>query len=142
MATYFITGASRGIGLELTRQLLQLPLSEVSKVFAATRSELSGELQTIISNNSERATHIVAAVDDTASVQRAAEEVNEKLGGRGLDVLVNNAGAISSHPGGPQTVPPEDLAEVFNVNVLGVQRVTAAFLPLLEKGTQKKVINM
>ncbi len=39
-------------------------------------------------------------------------------------------------------MPPELLADVFNVNVIGAQRMIAAFLPLLEKGEQKKVVNM
>ena len=38
--------------------------------------------------------------------------------------------------------PRENLAESFTINVLGVHWVTRAFLPLLQKGTQKKVVNM
>jgi NAD(P)-dependent dehydrogenase (short-subunit alcohol dehydrogenase family) len=142
MATYLITGTSRGIGLELTKQLLELPATQVGKVFAVTRSALSGPLQSLISSNPDRAIHIVAFVDDTASVQRAAREVKEKLGAQGLDVLVNNAGLLIPNRGGTKAVTPEHLARQFDVNVIGVQRVTSAFLPLLEAGNQKKVINV
>lgn len=142
MATYLITGTSRGIGLELTKQLLELPATQVGKVFAVTRSALSGPLQSLISSNPDRAIHIVASVDDTASVQRAAGEVKEKLGAQGLDVLVNNAGLLIPNRGGTKAVTPEHLARQFDVNVIGVQRVTSAFLPLLEAGNQKKVINV
>jgi NAD(P)-dependent dehydrogenase (short-subunit alcohol dehydrogenase family) len=121
MATYLITGTSRGIGLELTKQLLELPATQVGKVFAVTRSALSGPLQSLISSNPDRAIHIVASVDDTASVQRAAGEVKEKLGAQGLDVLVNNAGLLIPNRGGTKAVTPEHLARQFDVNVIGVQ---------------------
>ena len=142
MATYLITGASRGIGFELTKQLLELPVSQVSKVFATTRGNLSDPLRSLICSNPGRAIHVTAAVNDTASVERAAREVKKKLGAQGLDVLINNAAISSSNPGGIKTLTPEELARVFDVNVMGVQRVTTAFLPLLEAGHEKKVINM
>lgn len=142
MATYLITGTSRGIGLELTKQLLELPVTQVGKVFAVTRGPLSGPLQSLISSNPDRAIHIVASVDDSASVQRAASEVKEKLGAQGLDVLVNNAGLLIPNLDGTKAITPEDMARQFDINVIGVQRVTSAFLPLLEAGNQKKVINV
>lgn len=90
MATFLITGASRGVGLELTRQLLSLPASQVGRVFAATRSEPPTALRELL-KTSDRAVHVFASVDDTESVQKAAKDVGAELGGSGLDVLVNNA---------------------------------------------------
>ena len=142
MASYLITGVSRGVGLELTKQLLELPASLVGKLFAVTRGSPSAPLQDLLTKNPDRAIHITAAIDDTASVQKAAEDVKARLGTKGLDVLVNNAGISAFSPGGIRTVPPEQLADQFNVNVIGAQRVIMAFLPLLEAGNQKKVINM
>ena len=142
MASYAITGASRGIGFELTKQLLNLPSSQVSKVFAITRSDPPASMRDLISKNPDRAIPIIASMDDTESVQKAAKEVGSKLGGQGLDVLVNNAGMIAFAPGGTKTVTPEQMAHVFDVNVVGPQRMIAAFLPLLEAGQQKKVINV
>ena len=141
MASYLITGASRGLGLELTKQLLDLPLSQVGKVFALSRSD-STPLDNLIKKSPDRAFHIKASVDSTESVQAAARDVTAKLGSEGLDVLVNNAGVMSSSPDGTKAIPPEQLADVFNVNVIGVHRVIAALLPLLQAGKQKKVINM
>jgi NAD(P)-dependent dehydrogenase (short-subunit alcohol dehydrogenase family) len=142
MATYLITGASRGIGLELTRQLVELPASQVGVIFAVTRSDPSTALRDLINKNPDRITNISASVDDTGSVDRAAREVEGKLAGNGLDVLVNNAGVESARTGSTRTVPPEELARLFDVNVIGVHRVISAFLPLLERGKEKKVINM
>ena len=141
MATYLITGANRGIGLEMTKQLLDLPASRVSKLFVLSRS--GGEdLQALVGKHSDRAVHVHAAVDDTASVQKAADEVKAKLGGAGLDVLINNAGTTSYSPNGVASLDPEKFLEILNVNVVGVHRVTAAFLPLLEAGKEKKVMTM
>lgn len=142
MASYLVTGASRGIGLELTKQLLELPVSQVGKVFAVTRSDSSAPLRDLVEKSPDRAVHITASVDDTESVQRAARDVKAKLGTQGLDVLVNNAGQQAFAPGGTKTAPPEQLAHLFDVNVIGPHRMIAAFLPLLETGNQKKVINV
>lgn len=142
MASYLVTGASRGIGLELVKQLLELPVSQVGKVFAVTRSELCAPSKAITTKTPDRAIHVIASVDDTESVQRAAKDVEAKLGGQGLDVLVNNAGAAAYNPGGMKTVASDLMAHQSNINVIGPQRMVAAFLPLLEAGNQKKVINV
>ena len=143
MASYAITGASRGIGLELTRQLLALPSSQVGPVFALCRGASTPALRQLLDEHPDRAVHVVASVTDAASVQQAAQEVEAQLGGAGLDVLVNNAavgGGIK--PDGMRSVPPEDIAAMLDTNLLGVHRVTTAFLPLLERGAQKKIINV
>ncbi|KAL9611165.1 MAG: hypothetical protein Q9167_004187 [Letrouitia subvulpina] len=142
MASYLVTGASRGIGLELTKQLLQLPASQVGKVFALTRSEPPAPLQDLLNELPDRLVHIVASVDDSDSVQRAARDVEANLKSRGLDVLINNAAIQSFSPGGTKTATPEQLAHAFDVNVIGPQRMISAFLPLLDAGRQKKVINV
>ena len=142
MASYVVSGASRGIGLELTKQLLALPSSQVGTLFALTRSDPSSPLCELLSKNADRAVSVHASVDDTASVQKAAEEIKSKLDGKGLDVLVNNAGIQHITPGGTRVVAPEHMAEMLNTNLIGVHRMIAAFLPLLEAGTQKKIINM
>lgn len=142
MANYLITGASRGIGLELTKQLLELPDSQVDKLFAITRGDPSPPLRDLLSRNPDRAVHILASVDDTESVQKAARDVQATLGTRGLDVLVNNAGVQAYCTAGTRSVPPEQMAHLFDVNVIGPQRMIAAFLPLLEAGKLKKVINV
>lgn len=145
MATYFITGTNRGIGLELTKQLLDLPADQVSLVFANTRSEPSTALASLIASSSGRSKHILATVDNTASVEEAARQVAEQLGpGKGLDVLVNNAGISGEWywEKGIEACPPDELSSVLETNVVGPHRVIRAFLPLLQKGGQKKIINM
>jgi NAD(P)-dependent dehydrogenase (short-subunit alcohol dehydrogenase family) len=142
MATYLITGASRGIGLELTKQLLELPASQVSKVFAVARNIESDAIKQLEQKYSDRLYPVSASVDNTASVQKAAEFVKTKLDGQSLDVLINNAGIGGETTGSIKDMELDQLTQIFNVNVVGVQRVTAAFFPLLERGSQKKVINV
>lgn len=142
MATYLITGASRGIGLELTKQLLDLPASQVSKVFAIARNTETDAIKQLEQKYADRLYPVSASVDTTASVQKAVEVVKAKLNGQSLDVLVNNAGITGLTNGSIKDMELDQLTQILDVNVVGVQRVTAAFFPLLEHGSQKKVINM
>lgn len=142
MANYLITGASGGLGCELVKQLLASPAAQVANVFALSRSDLSGPLKDVLAQHPDRGRHVKVSIESDASVQKAAEEVAAQLGPEGLDVLVNNAGTARVNPGGTRTMPADQLAELMNVNVLGAHRVIQTFLPLLERGKQKKVISM
>jgi NAD(P)-dependent dehydrogenase (short-subunit alcohol dehydrogenase family) len=143
MATYLITGTAKGLGLELTKQLAELPQSQVAKIFAITRSPPTPALSDLIRRNNGRVVNVIASVDNTESIQKAAQEVKGYLGSNGLDVLVNNA-AIQHHtPNNKmEDFTPDDLSRILNTNLVGPHRVTTAFLPLLRAGTQKKIINM
>lgn len=141
MSVYAITGASRGIGFELTRQLLELPSSQIGKIFALSRTVTDG-LKDLISRNPDRLFHAKISVDSTESVQQAAKDVKAKLDGQGLDVLINNAGVAEYTTGLAADVKPESFTYILDINVVGPQRVTTAFLPLLEQGKGKKVIQM
>lgn len=142
MSTYLITGANRGIGLELAKQLLESPASEVKTIFALSRTDSNPALNDLIKRNPDRLVNIVAAVTDEQSVEHAAKEVGSRLNGAGLDVLVNNAGVAPQGAEVMEEVQAEQMREAFDVNVVGVQFVTQAFLPLLRKGKDKKVINV
>ncbi|KAL2846855.1 hypothetical protein BJY01DRAFT_234439 [Aspergillus pseudoustus] len=138
MSAYLVTGASRGIGLELVRQLASSPPDEVRTIFAAARSSTSGPLQELLQQHPERVTFVSLDVTDEKSVKEAARHVTDTLAGRGLDVLINNAGVIT--PGSVEEM--NDLEDTFRVNVTGVHLVTRAFLPLLRNGDRKKVVNI
>jgi NADP-dependent 3-hydroxy acid dehydrogenase YdfG len=79
-------------------------------------------------------------VSDKSSIDNAVSIVDEKLDGKGLDVVVNNAGIQLFTPNGIQNM--DNLRDAFETNVEAVHNVTAAFLPLLRKSQQKKVVNM
>ncbi|GME46065.1 short chain oxidoreductase [Neofusicoccum parvum] len=138
MASYLITGSSRGIGLAVAALLASKPSSEVSKVFASARSN-TDSLREIIAEYAGRVEYVKLDVTSEESVKEAARHVEKSLDGRGLDVLINNAGIMSK---GTSVDKMEDLEKVFSINVTGVQYVSTAFLPLLRKGSLKKVINI
>lgn len=144
MSTYVITGTSKGIGLELTSQLLSQPSTQTSHIFALSRGKPTPALQDLLAAHGDRVTHITCTVDSDTSVQDAADEIGRALGGkRGVDVLVNNAGiggAASNFR--MEGYSSQRLNEMLNTNVTGVHRMTVAMLPLLRKGEGKKIVNL
>ena len=78
-------------------------------------------------------------VTNNASVDTAFKVVSAKTGGK-LDVLVNNAGLASAGIG--ETFTPEQLRDMFEVNVIGVQRMLRAALPDMRKNRSGLVINI
>jgi NAD(P)-dependent dehydrogenase (short-subunit alcohol dehydrogenase family) len=137
MTTYLITGSSRGLGLALASLFASTP--DVSKVFASARSESDG-IKNLVASSNGKVEFVELDVTSVDSMREATTQVEKCLSGKGLDVLINNAGFMHSTPNGIETM--DDLDENFKTHVTGVHYVTAAFLPLLRKGVQKKVINM
>ncbi len=119
MATIVITGANRGIGLELVRQRMT-----EHRVIAACRTP-SAELSGL-------PVRVEAGVDvtDESSVRGFAE----RLGDERVDVLVNNAGILTR-----ESVEDLDFDRVhrqLEVNALGPLRLTRALLPGMERGAK------
>ncbi|KAI1773029.1 NAD(P)-binding protein [Hypoxylon cercidicola] len=139
MASFLVTGSSRGFGLALVRRLASLPTSEVSKVFATARGD-STQLDQLAKESPGRVFFIKLDVTNEASIKQAATEVEAKLEGKGLDVLINNAGVCQYASDGVKSM--DNLGDSLTINVLGVHWVTRSFLPLLQKGTLKKVANI
>jgi NAD(P)-dependent dehydrogenase (short-subunit alcohol dehydrogenase family) len=127
MQNILVTGANRGIGLALTRRLLELG----HRVFAGVRKPDS---VTVFSDlppaQRERLILIELEVTSDESVQRAAARVSSYT--PRLDVLVNMAGV--SPPPHDARLDEVDVAvcrEVYEINVLGPLRTAKAFVPLL-----------
>ncbi|RDK45618.1 NAD(P)-binding protein [Aspergillus phoenicis ATCC 13157] len=139
MASYLITGASRGIGLAMARTLASKPANEVSVIFAAARTQ-TDDLKRLVAQSSGRIHPVSMDVESKNSIQAAVATVEHALSGKGLDVLINNAGIMPSTRGGIENM--DNLDTVFHTNVSSAHMVTSAFLPLLKNGNQKKVINI
>ena len=93
MATFLITGCSRGLGLELVTQLAASSPNEVKTVVATARNETSPALKELIEKYNGRVQIVKLDVTDQASVNEAAARVASSLDS--IDVLINNAGSIN-----------------------------------------------
>ena len=133
-----VTGANKGIGLEIARQLASQGFAVViagrdpARVEAAAKSLTDQGLDV----------HGVALdVTKAESAETAARWVDQKYGR--LDVLVNNAGIsleFSAHTK-PSQLDLAALKETYETNVFGAFAVTHAFLPLLRKSGSGRIIN-
>ena len=124
MATYLVTGANRGIGLEFCRQLKE----RGDTVIAVCRS-VPDELKDL-------GVRIEADVDITNDVSVA--NLVDKIQGLSLDVLINNAGILEKET--LENLDFESIRHQFEVNAIGTLRVTRALLSNLKNGS--KVIIM
>lgn len=127
-----IQGASRGLGLEFTRQLLDRP--DQSVVATCRDPDAASALHELASQHSGRLSIVRLDATDEASIQEAAKRVTTEHGH--LDLLVNVAGLLHI-PGklSPETalsrVDAASLQAVFGVNTFGPILVSKAFAPLL-----------
>ena len=124
MSHWLITGASRGIGLELCRQLKQR-----GHAVTAVCREASAQLRVLDC----RVLDGIEVTAETALVRLAGE-----LAGQRIDVLVNNAGILSRES--LDGLDVERLRRQFEVNALGPLRVTRALLPNLGTGSKVAII--
>nr|WSW57802.1 oxidoreductase [Streptomyces sp. NBC_00998] len=121
-----VTGASKGIGLAVTRALA----GEGARVVAAART-VSGPLTELAAGGRVRP----VAVDLTSpdGPEQAVREAVAAFGG--LDILVNNVGAVRPRLGGFLSLTDEDWAWALTINFLTAVRTTRAALPhLIERG--------
>jgi NAD(P)-dependent dehydrogenase (short-subunit alcohol dehydrogenase family) len=135
MKTALITGSTKGIGLEIARQLA----GHGFHVWLSGRSENAGKkaLRALVKTGAQ-AGFVLMNVADHDSIRRAYEIVSQEC--KRLDVLVNNAAVQPDSTMNILKVPPDVVYETVHINVLGAIFVTQAFAPLLKKGS--RVINV
>lgn len=125
MACVVVTGANRGIGLELVRQ------------FAARGDEVIAACRTASPALSDLGVDVYegADVSDAASVERFASAIS----GRSIDILLNNAGIFSRET--LDDLNWERMRKTFEVNALGPLRVTKALLRNLKDGAKVAIVS-
>ncbi|XP_036409161.1 C-factor-like isoform X2 [Megalops cyprinoides] len=131
-----ITGANRGLGLEMVRQLAESS-GPARLVFATCRdpnAPKSKDLQELAKKHPKVVTVLRLDATDPRSVKEASNQVGLRLQGGGLNLLVNNAGVLTH--GTLQTTSSQDMQDAFNSNVLGPMCVTKEFLPYLRTAAQ------
>jgi NAD(P)-dependent dehydrogenase (short-subunit alcohol dehydrogenase family) len=143
-AVALVTGANKGIGREIARQLAGHGFT----VLVGSRELARGEA---VAREIPGARAIQLDVTDARSIAAAAAQVGGELGR--LDVLVNNA-AVASPPGTPadfaaqlatgtpSTARVADVRALFETNVFGPIATTQAFLPLLREAPAGRIVNV
>jgi len=136
MKKVLITGANKSIGFEAARQLLR----QGFYVYLGSRSLENGQAA-VAQLNAEGFTNVEAVeidVTSDASVKDARETIGRKTDV--LDVLINNAGITGGFPQAALEATPEQLKAVFDTNVIGVARVTQAFIDLIKKSAEPRIV--
>jgi NAD(P)-dependent dehydrogenase (short-subunit alcohol dehydrogenase family) len=139
MKSVLITGANKGIGLATTKELLQNGFY----VYLGSRDLQKGleVVEKLKVNGLHNVEAIPLDVTDEGSVANAFDLIVKKTDH--LDVLINNAGINGGTP--PYTAltaTSDQFADAFETNVIGVARVTQAFISLLKKSTQPRIVNV
>jgi NAD(P)-dependent dehydrogenase (short-subunit alcohol dehydrogenase family) len=131
MTTTFITGANKSLGYETARRLIEAGHT----VLLGARDNDRGRAAA----DRLGARFVQIDVTDDASVAAAAADVAAREGR--VDVLINNAGVLGPHVPADE-LTAADASAVFDVNVVGIVRVTHAFLPLLRKSSNPVIVNV
>ncbi len=137
MKTVLVTGANKGIGREVARQLA----AKGFHVFVGARNAKDGrKAAEEIAKQAGKATFLEIDVADNGSVSTAAREFSD-IEDR-LDVLVNNAGIIVDGDDAILETSDDLVRKTLETNTLGPLRVTRAFVLLLRKSKAPRVINV
>lgn len=145
MRRILISGANRGIGLDLVRRYLE---QEDSLIFATCRRpEKADDLQLLAEKYPKRLQIIPLDVSDEAAIYRCIEAIQAQVDG--LELLINNAG---SYPGGVDAQEGSSaifgslemgaMVDVFHVNTVAPVIVAQAAASLLRRGKAARVINV
>ncbi|KAK5654588.1 hypothetical protein OQA88_7217 [Cercophora sp. LCS_1] len=147
MSSYVITGVSKGLGYEFLRQYSSVPENTVVGLVrnkAATEQKVSEDAD--LKNRTN--IHIVEADISDYNTLKAAAAETAKITGGSLDYLIANAAYVTGFdafdPIGDLGSKPEELTKVardaFDTNVIGNIHLFNLFVPLILKGTAKKVV--
>jgi NAD(P)-dependent dehydrogenase (short-subunit alcohol dehydrogenase family) len=133
-----VTGANRGIGREVARQLAERDYEVI--LSARDQAKASAAADELSRETGGKVTPLRLDVADPVSIAQAAEQVRSDRGR--LDVLVNNAGIGSDF--GVAGVEPdfEKVQAALDTNFFGAYRLTIALLPLLRDSEHPRIVNV
>ena len=129
-----VTGANKGIGLEIVRQLA----ASRWQVFLTGRSPAS--IRQAASSLSQSVTPVVLDITSPSSIEAAVKTLSGVVDH--LDVLINNAGILEEDDGPIFNLPAAQLRRMLETNTIGPLLVTQAFLPLLRNSASARIINL
>ena len=135
MKNIFITGASRGIGLEITRQSLLQGDFVTATCLAPSEAE---ELILLREQNQQRLEIMELNVENENSVSECFKKLEEKK--QSIDILFNNAGVIDWSDFFEVSI--SSLEKIYNVNLVGCFTVLRKAIPSLQQSHSPLVINL
>jgi NAD(P)-dependent dehydrogenase (short-subunit alcohol dehydrogenase family) len=138
MKKVLITGANKSIGFETARQLLQ----QGYYVYLGCRDIAKGEqaVNQLKADGLTEVEPIEVDVNSPESIKTARELIGQKTDV--LDVLINNAGIAGSFPQPPLDTPVTEFKQVFETNFFGVVEVTQAFIDMLSRSAEPRIVNV
>lgn len=132
-----VTGANKGIGLEIARQLAQAGVI----VFIGARHPVLGSAAVEdLATQGLSATFVLLDLDDHVSAKAAADLIRAHHGR--LDILVNNAGIFDTTDAPPSTASLDAVRRTMETNFIGTLVVTQAMLPLLRAAPSARIVNV
>ncbi|MET3649029.1 SDR family oxidoreductase [Phyllobacterium ifriqiyense] len=132
-----VTGANKGIGLEIARQLAE---ADVDVIIGSRDTERGRAAVEALASQKLVAQFVRVDLDDLASVEAAATTIRSDHGK--LDILVNNAGIFDFADAPPSTASIEAVRRVMDINFIGALAVTQAMLPLLREAAVGRIVNL
>jgi NAD(P)-dependent dehydrogenase (short-subunit alcohol dehydrogenase family) len=133
-----VTGANKGIGFEIARQLAQ---AGVQTIIGARSPERGPAAVRDLSSQDLDVISVQLDTGDEASIAAAVSAISEKHGR--LDILINNAGIANfADDGVPSRASLAAVREALETNFVGTLAVTQAMLPLLRKSAAARIINL
>ncbi len=132
-----VTGANKGIGLEIARQLAQAGV----KVLLGARDSARGQ-QAVAALAADGLDVEAAALDlnDEKTIAATVETIASRYGR--LDILVNNAGIVDAEDGPPSVGSITAARRLMETNFIGTLAVTQAMLPLLRQSQRGRIVNL
>ena len=132
MATVLVTGASRGLGLEFVRQLVE----RGDKVIATCRGDRSMSELDALYDTHENLQVMELEVQDDKSIAN----LGRKLDGEPIDILINNAGVYGPRSAVIGELDGDAWAEVMRVNCIAPILLAQTLLPNLRQGSDRKLV--
>jgi NAD(P)-dependent dehydrogenase (short-subunit alcohol dehydrogenase family) len=132
-----ITGANKGIGFEVARQL---GAAGYTVLLGARNKALGEEAAAALKREGGDVRYLPIDLDDPATIAAAAKSIDAEFGH--LHLLVNNAAIAVPGDGLPSNVSLEAIERTFRVNFFATVAVTQAMLPLLRKASSASIINV
>ena len=132
-----VTGANKGIGLEISRQLAQAGI----KVLLGARDSARGQQAAAgLASDGLDVEAVSINLNDERTIAATVETITGRYGR--LDILVNNAGIVDAEDGPPSVGSVAAARRLMETNFIGTLAVTQAMLPLLRQSKAGRIVNL